>query len=116
MTLPQVCSHTLKHEVTLLDTRIGTVASRQLMFFFYLSLVACLACAGCSWTKVSTTGPSARSGHVMAFDGVNQQTMLFGGAVKGTYFNDTWEWNGQSWNALSPATTPTPARTFSSAA
>lgn len=52
---------------------------------------------------------SARHNHAVANDVARQQVVLFGGL---TQFNlalaDTWLWDGQSWRAQNPATTPPP--------
>lgn len=64
---------------------------------------------GTTWVQgLSTTAPSGRVGHAMAFDGTRQRTILFGGSTTGIFdrLNDTWEWNGQSWQQLTTATTP----------
>jgi hypothetical protein len=54
---------------------------------------------GSSWTQVSTTGPSARSGHAMVYNGQRARVMLFGGANESVQqMNDTWEWNGTAWS------------------
>jgi hypothetical protein len=72
---------------------------------------------GKSWTQqLPATSPAARSGSGMAYDAGGQQILLFGGApvlvfpnIK--YFSDTWAWNGTTWTAVSPGTTP-PGRAF----
>jgi len=50
---------------------------------------------GASWTQVSTTGPTPRFGHAMAFDPIIRRTVLFGGYSP--LLGDTWEWNGYDW-------------------
>lgn len=57
---------------------------------------------GSTWTQsVSSTTPSARSGHMMAYDSDRNRTVLFGGAVylPSGYLmlGDTWEWDGVDW-------------------
>ncbi|HUU98481.1 MAG TPA: kelch repeat-containing protein [Phycisphaerae bacterium] len=42
--------------------------------------------------------PSARSGHVMAYDANRQITVLFGGYDGTDYYRDTWHWNGTTWS------------------
>lgn len=50
------------------------------------------------WTQKQDIGPSARTGHAMAFDGARGRVVLFGGDATGsTRFNDTWEWDGEDW-------------------
>ena len=54
-----------------------------------------------TWTRVSTTGPSARFGSAMVYDRNQHITVLFGGAnFHGRRFGDTWAWNGTSWRLL----------------
>lgn len=65
-----------------------------------------------TWTEVSTSGPSARYGHQMAYDSQRGVITLFGGQTLGpnyssTYLGDTWEWNGTSWTQAS-STGPSP--------
>ncbi|MBK8232989.1 MAG: hypothetical protein IPK72_20995 [Candidatus Eisenbacteria bacterium] len=51
--------------------------------------------------------PSARGQHALAFDSVRGKTVLFGGnANGGTYFSDTWEWDGTTWTQMNPAASP----------
>lgn len=64
---------------------------------------------GSSWTLVSTSGPSARRGHFMVYDSANKKVILFGGSTGATYsgyLNDTWGWDGSTWQQLS-STGPT---------
>lgn len=45
--------------------------------------------------------PSARWGHVMAYDPVRDKILLFGGAPTRTeMLDDTWEWEGSKWQKL----------------
>ncbi|MCX5748385.1 MAG: kelch repeat-containing protein, partial [Proteobacteria bacterium] len=56
------------------------------------------------------SNPSARAGHVMAYDHVRHRVVLFGGkAADGNFLADTWEWDGVRWNSIVSPTTP-PAR------
>lgn len=53
---------------------------------------------GSTWTERATSGPSARTDHVMAYDSVRQRVVMFGGIdANGALKGDTWEWNGSSW-------------------
>jgi len=63
---------------------------------------------GSSWSRAATSGPSERTGAVMAFDTLHQRVILFGGQVpRGTdLLGDTWAWNGKAWQQLTPATSP----------
>ncbi|MBL8763381.1 MAG: hypothetical protein JNM07_03835 [Phycisphaerae bacterium] len=50
-----------------------------------------------SWSLRSTTGPSPRSGHAMAYDSVRKRVILFG---DGYSLRDTWEWDGAAWSQV----------------
>jgi hypothetical protein len=52
------------------------------------------------WTLVSTTGPSPRWAHSMAYDAARHMTILFGGIPGGYTLGDTWGWDGVSWVQL----------------
>jgi hypothetical protein len=56
---------------------------------------------GAAWMQRSSTmSPPARVFSVMAYDSRRQVTVLFGGEDYGnpqTFFNDTWQWDGQEW-------------------
>jgi Immunoglobulin domain/Galactose oxidase, central domain len=65
---------------------------------------------GTTWTTVSTTGPSARYLHAMAYDAARGNTVLFGGLADGSFRDtNTWIWNGSTWTA---ATAVGPAARF----
>ena len=59
---------------------------------------------GYSWTLRTTSGPSPRFGHAMAYDSVNEKVIMFGGCGTISYssencdaqglLDDTWEWDG----------------------
>ena len=60
---------------------------------------------GSTWSQVNTVGPSARSGHAMAFDSARSRVVLNGG-WNVVDLRDTWEWDGIGWSqvaALGPA-------------
>ncbi len=58
------------------------------------------------WTKVSTSGPSARTNPVMAYDKTREKLVLFGGSDGSSSppaygrKNDTWEWDGEHWSNI----------------
>jgi hypothetical protein len=56
---------------------------------------------GSSWTQVSSTGPSARGGSVMAFDSSQNRVIMFGGDDGTVYYGDTWKWDGTTWTQVS---------------
>lgn len=52
------------------------------------------------WIESGVPGPSARFGHVMAYDGCHDAIVLFGGSDDRAQRNDTWAWDGASWEML----------------
>lgn len=60
---------------------------------------------GASWTRVATTGPSARTGAAMCFDAARGVAVLFGGRA-GAVLGDTWEWDGSAWTQRAVAGPP----------
>jgi len=53
---------------------------------------------GTDWTLRSTTGPSPRYFHAMAYDRDRGVVVLHGGSAPGIEFGDVWEWDGTSWS------------------
>lgn len=53
-----------------------------------------------------SVSPPARVEHVMAYDALRQETVLFGGSG-GYPFADSWVWNGTTWTQRFPAISPT---------
>src|SRR5262245_6212170 len=56
--------------------------------------------------SVTSSSPSPRVGHAMAFDASRGRVVLFGGASNVGRLGDTWEWNGSTWSQLAPAVSP----------
>jgi hypothetical protein len=55
---------------------------------------------GIGWAQQSPlTSPSPRSGHAMAYDGLRQRTVLFGGGAA-TPLADVYEYDGSTWTAV----------------
>jgi hypothetical protein len=54
---------------------------------------------GSAWTRVATSGPSARLGAAMVHDARRGVVLLFGGS-DGTFRDDTWEWDGARWQQV----------------
>jgi len=60
---------------------------------------------GRRWAQVSLAGPGPRTFPAMAYDGVRQKLVLFGGnrvlfgkdADDSKFLDDTWEWDGRRW-------------------
>ena len=59
---------------------------------------------GTRWTKLSDSGPEARSMGHLAYDARRERIVLFGGRT--SYpdgdKNDTWEFDGTQWRAVTP--------------
>ena len=59
---------------------------------------------GRQWKESPATGPSKRSGHVMAYDEARGKTFLYGGGYfdgkVSTSYSDTWEWDGRQWTQV----------------
>lgn len=63
------------------------------------------------WAQHPTTfAPSARAGHVMAYDAARNRMVLYGGLSSATPvccpLADTWEWDGAAWVLKQPNTFP----------
>jgi hypothetical protein len=53
------------------------------------------------WTQKQDIGPTARTGHGMAYDAPRQRVVLFGGdAGAGAALADTWHWDGSLWTQV----------------
>lgn len=64
-----------------------------------------------NWAVVQTDdNPGSLYGHMMCFDSARGKTVLFGGCnfYGTTKYGDTWEWDGDNWTELTPATSPAP--------
>lgn len=67
---------------------------------------------GQEWSLVPASNmPPGRYNFGLASDPLRQKVVLFGG-TRGFYIsdvrNDTWEWDGQQWTQMHPATVPAP--------
>ena len=62
---------------------------------------------GVKWTRVSSSGPAARTNHPMAYDSHRGRVVLFGGNPVGARgrFGDTWEWDGKNWTRVADSET-----------
>lgn len=68
---------------------------------------------GRSWTqKLTQVAPVVRDQHAMAYDIARGKVVLFGGigGVNASLLGDTWEWDGQTWTDMTPATSPSARR------
>lgn len=64
---------------------------------------------GCSWTQQTpASSPPGRSFGSLAFDQGSGKVLLFGGgsANSDPARNDTWTWDGSTWQQLNPSTSP----------
>src|SRR5947207_13779327 len=57
--------------------------------------------SGNTWTLRSSSGPSPRCYHAMAYDAGRGVTVLFGGYNGSSSNGETWEWNGSAWSLRS---------------
>jgi hypothetical protein len=57
---------------------------------------------GNTWAQVSESGPPARSGHAMVFNGASGRVLMFGGRSfkLNSWLGDTWDWDGSTWAQL----------------
>lgn len=73
---------------------------------------------GTGWLQKSPAhNPGQRVAHVMVYDSVRGEIVMFGGAsiTAGSQLNDTWVWNGTDWIQRSPVHSP-PIRANAAAA
>ena len=57
--------------------------------------------SGTSWTRVTSSGPTARNGPAMAYDAARRQVVLFGGDTRATgALGDTWVYDGSAWRQV----------------
>jgi hypothetical protein len=91
------------------------VANNQVVLFggapFGVALSDTWIWDGTTWTqKLPAVTPPARFGHAMVYDSARSQVLMFGGTYdySGSYWNDTWVWDGSNWIEKSPSTSPTP--------
>jgi len=72
---------------------------------------------GTTWIHLHpAVSPPARRNADMVYDATRHQLLLFGGfggTPGGSYFGDTWTWNGSTWTQLHPAASPGPRDTGS---
>ena len=66
-----------------------------------------------TWTDLDplANAPANRLAPGMTYDTATGTIILFGGScncVSGSYFNDTWSWNGSAWTQLGTASSPFP--------
>ncbi|MFQ5910214.1 MAG: Ig-like domain-containing protein, partial [Thermoplasmata archaeon] len=71
--------------------------------------------AGNNWTKIETNGsPPARSSPGMAYDMLDEVTVLFGGYGNAGFLDDTWEYYAVNHTWMEIHTTPHPSAMVSS--
>lgn len=52
--------------------------------------------------------PAIRNRPALAWDAERQRLVFFGGQTNATMFDDTWEWDGSSWQRIDTAMQPSP--------
>lgn len=77
----------------------------------YLGDTRVFWCSTNTWTTVSGgPAPSPRYGHSVTYDSARNEVILFGGRVTnsaGSLDNQTWAFNGTTWQQRSPVNAPT---------
>jgi len=67
---------------------------------------------GKRWRETDADGPVARAGARMVYDPHRERVILFGGKSRvgdlDREGDDLWEWDGETWTEMTPATGPTP--------
>jgi hypothetical protein len=65
---------------------------------------------GSSWSRRRpSNAPEPRCCFKMAYDAARREVVLYGGIsplADGSYFEDTWTWDGLTWTEQHPVTTP----------
>ncbi|HEX5054694.1 MAG TPA: kelch repeat-containing protein [Planctomycetota bacterium] len=75
--------------------------------------VLAAAAAGQTWRQAApAASPPARSGHGMATDTLRERVVVFGGYhwTQDLHYQDTWEFDGQTWNQVASPAAPSPRR------
>lgn len=71
----------------------------------------CSAAQPCTWKQATpANSPPVLAWAAAAYDSVNDEIILFGGAPTingGTTTNETWSWDGSNWTLLTPTNSPT---------
>lgn len=68
------------------------------------------AWTGTAWANLTTSGPSARRDVAMCYDPLRDRLVVFGGANANwtTFFGETWEHDGTSWQLRTTTNSPAP--------
>jgi hypothetical protein len=61
-----------------------------------------------AWVPASVDGPSPRNRVNLACDLTRLRVVMYGGAVRDGFAQDTWEWDGYAWRLMSDASGPGP--------
>jgi Galactose oxidase, central domain len=77
----------------------------------YLGDTRVFACGTGTWSQVvSAQAPAPRYGHSLTYDAARNEVILFGGRLtnaNGALDNQTWAFNGTTWQQRSPQNAPT---------
>ena len=107
----------------LADFKVVYNSTRQRVVMFWASLDAAAQHQsqtweydGQTWTRMNPAmSPPVRTGFALAYDSTRDRVVLFGGIryhlVAGRYqpgpdYDDTWEWDGNTWTQATPAISP----------
>ena len=66
---------------------------------------------GSDWELLDALAPTPRTNYGAAYDSRRDRVVVFGGRTQcgsGSYLNETWEWDGDSWLQRFPANSPAP--------
>jgi N-acetylneuraminic acid mutarotase len=97
--IPQTAAHTL---VNFSDrTRVVAVPSTEFVNTWQWD--------GEKWSEITIHPNPSRADGRSAYDNKNRRIVFFGGIRNGTFLNDIWVFDGQTWNLLNLPTQP-PAR------
>ncbi len=61
---------------------------------------------GVAWQTLPETGPTARDGHAMAYDGIAATILMHGGLANTTRSSTIWRWDGLCWRPDTTMTLP----------
>ncbi len=60
-----------------------------------------------TWTQLPNAGFPARAGFASAYDPISKKVVVFGGLdANGTFFNETWTFDGSTWQKIETAVAP----------
>jgi len=92
----------------LFNARIAACAILSGLVFALLPVTAqAQTTVNANWVQSSAQGPSPRAGASIAYDSTRLRSVLFGGSNgSGSYFAETWQYDGSAWTQLQVAGPP----------